>query len=134
LRTLEDWSTYFSWQSRIAEIDRKTREEAERDHLKWVKQHHERLRREGLQLQRRGMKWLKQKGTDEVKAHEAIRAIELGFKLEALALGQATQRIAVEDSDERVQRLTNDELALIIRRVREALRGRTPGESEQIPG
>ncbi len=130
LRTLEGWSVRYRWQDRITDIDRRAREEAEHQHLDWVSQHRERLRQEGLLLQQRGMEWLKNKGADDVKAHEAIRAIDSGFKLEALALGEATQRIAVEDEDERIERLTDEELELIIRQAREAQRGGPPREGE----
>jgi len=75
-----------------------------------VKQHRERLRQEGLLLQQRGIEWLKNKQTDEVTAHEAIRAIDTRFKLEALALGEVTQRIVVEDDDERLRRLSDEDL------------------------
>jgi hypothetical protein len=64
---------------------------------------------------------LKEKLAAEVSAHEAIRAIDTGFKLEALALGEATQRIAVDDEDERLKGLSDDELELFIREVRERL-------------
>ena len=134
LRTLEDWSTRYRWRERIAEIDKRGREEAEQQHLDWVSQHRERLRREGLLLQQRGMDWLQNKAVDDVKAHEAIRAIDIGFKLEALALGEATQRIAVEDEDERIERLTDEELELIIRHARDAQRGGAAGESKAPPG
>jgi hypothetical protein len=133
VRTLEDWSVRFQWQGRIAGIDRQAREEAEREHLEWVKQHRERLRQEGLLLQQRGIEWLKNKQTDEVTAHEAIRAIDTGFKLEALALGEATQRIAVENEDERLEQLSDEELELIIRYARKAQSGSTQGEGEEEP-
>jgi hypothetical protein len=134
LSTLEDWSVRYRWQERIAEVDRQAREEAEREHLEWVKQHRERLRQEGLLLQQRGIEWLKNKQTDEVTAHEAIRAIDTGFKLEALALGEATQRIAVEDDDERLQRLSDEELELLIRHARAAQSGSSPREGEAPSG
>jgi len=134
LRTLEDWSARYRWQERIAQIDRQAREEAEREHLEWVKQHRERLRQEGLLLQQRGIEWLRNKQTDEVTAHEAIRAIDTGFKLEALALGEATQRIVVEDDDERLQRLSDEELELLIRHAREAQSASSPREGEAPSG
>ena len=128
LRTLEDWSVRFGWQNRISGIDRRAREDAECQQMEWVQQHRERLRQEGLLLQQRGVEWLKDKEPDDVKAPDAIRAIDTGFKLEALALGEATQRIAMEDDDERLQRLSDEELELIIRHAREAQRGDSPGE------
>jgi len=134
LRRLEDWSARYRWQERIAEIDRQAREEAEREHLDWVRQHRERLRQEGLLLQQRGIEWLKNKQTDEVTAHEAIRAVDTGFKLEALALGEATQRIVVEDDDERLQRLSDEDLELLIRHARAAQSGSSPREGEAPSG
>ena len=134
LRTLENWSTRYRWQDRIADIDRQAREQAEREHLEWVTQHRERLRQEWLLLQQRGMGWLKNKEADAVKAHEAIRAIDIGFKLEALALGEVTQHIAVEGDDDRLQRLTDEELELIIRHARQAQSGSPPREGAAQPG
>ena len=130
LRTLESWSVKYRWQQRIADVDRRTREEAERRHVEWVSQHRERLRQEGLLLQQRGIEWLKDKRTNDVTAHEAIRAIDAGFKLEALALGEATERISMEVDDERIQRLTDEELELLIRHARQAQSGGATGDGE----
>lgn len=121
LRTLENWSTRHGWQKRVAEVERKEREEAERQHLEWVRQHRERLRQEGLLLQQRGLEWLKEKGTSDVSAHEAIRAIDTGFKLEALSLGETTQRIALEeDEDDRLEQLSDEDIDVLIRQARAA--------------
>ena len=110
------------------------RQEAERRHVEWVNEHRERLRQEGLLLQQQGMEWLKGKDVDDVKAHDAIRAIDTGFKLEALALGEATHRIAVEDADERIERLTDEELGLIIEHARKARPGSPSREGEAQSG
>lgn len=134
VRTLEGWSAGRKWQDRIADIDRQTREEGERRHVEWVNQHRERLRHEGLLLQQRGMEWLEAKDGDEVKAGEAIRAIEAGFKLEALALGEATERFTVGDDDDRIRRLTDEELELIIQHARQAQPGGAPREDEAQSG
>ncbi len=130
LRTLEGWSGRFRWQERIGEIERKAREEVERQQVEWVKQHRDRLRQEGLLLQQRGIEWLKGKDADEVKAHEAIRAIDTGFKLEALALGEATEHIAMEVDDERLERFSDEELELLISQARDAQRSGAAPESE----
>jgi hypothetical protein len=135
LRTLENWSTQYGWQKRVAEVARREREEAEKQHLEWIKQHRERLRQEGLLLQQRGIGWLKEKETAEVSASEAIRAIDTGFKLEALSLGEATQRIAIdEEDDDRLRRLSDEDLDLLIRQARAAQPGSSPGEGEAPSG
>jgi hypothetical protein len=119
LRTLESWSSRYSWQARLIEIERKAREASELEHVEWVREHRDRLRKEGLLLQQRGLEWLRQQEPGAVRAGDAIRAIESGFRLEALALGEVTERIGVEDHDERIERLTDDELARLINAARE---------------
>jgi len=130
LRSLEEWSTRFGWQDRILELERKSREETERQHLDWIQQHRERLRQEGLLLQQKGLEWIKGKADGDVSAGEAIRAVDAGFRLEALALGEATARIAIDEEDERLKGLTDDELRLLIREVRThaSAGGATAGE------
>lgn len=96
--------------------------------MEWVQQYRERLRQEGLLLQQRGVDWLKNKDTDDVKANDAIRAIDTGFKLEALALGEATERVAMEAGDDRLQQLSDEELELVIRHARQAQSGGSPRE------
>ena len=133
LRTLESWSAKFGWQNRLMEIERHAREEADRQHVEQVKQHRERLRQEGLFLQQRGLEWLRSLTDDSVSAHEAIRAIETGFKLEALAIGEVTERIQLEERDERLERLSDEELEGLIRKAREDEPGSPTGKSQTIP-
>ncbi|MCA9829293.1 MAG: hypothetical protein KC495_02370 [Dehalococcoidia bacterium] len=115
LRTLEGWSAEYHWQERIRDLERQAREAAERECVEWVSEYRRRLRDEGLVLQRRGLEWLRDKAGDTVRAHEAIRAIETGFRLEALALGEATEHIVLEEyRDERIERLTDEELRRLI--------------------
>jgi hypothetical protein len=135
LRTIESWSARYGWQKRIAELEREERAEAEKQHLEWVQQHRERLRQEGLLLQQRGVQWLQEKTAGQVSASEAVRAIDTGFKLEALALGEATQRISIEeDQDDRLQQLSDEDLELLIRQARAAQPGSSPGEGEAPSG
>lgn len=118
LRTLENWSARFGWQARLADLERKAREQAECEHIEWVRQHRERLRQEGLVLQQRGLEWLKDKHASAVSAAEGIRAIEAGFRLEALALGEATERVSMEENDDRLERLSDEDLERLIRAAR----------------
>ena len=135
LRTLESWSARYGWQKRIAELEREERAEAERQHLEWVQQHRERLRQEGLLLQQRGVQWLQEKTAGQVSASEAVRAIDTGFKLEALSLGEATQRISIEEEeDDRLQQLSDEDLEFLIRQARAAQSGGTAGEGEAPSG
>lgn len=134
LRTLETWSSRYAWQHRIAEIDVAERAETGRRHLEWVTQHRERLRQEGLLLQQKGVEWLNAKEEKDVSAHEAIRAIDAGFKLEALSLGEATERLAIEDDDPRLKGLSDDELERLVRQIRAHDPGGGEGAGEAASG
>lgn len=135
LRTLESWSVRYRWQERLREIEREARVQADCEHAEWVQQHRERLRNEGLVLQQRGLEWLRDKLSGDVSAHEAIRAMEAGFRLEALALGQATERIAVEEEYGNViGRLSDDELERAIALLQSAAPGSAPGAGGAEPG
>lgn len=118
LRTLEGWSSRYAWQARIRDLERQAREAAERERIAWIGEYRRRLRDEGLVLQQRGLEWLRDIQTNDVRAHEAIRAVEAGFRLEGLALGEATERIALGENDDRIERLTDEELERVIRAAR----------------
>ena len=82
----------------------------ERAHVERVHSYRERLRQEGLLLQQKGIAWLQT--ADGAKVGEAVRAIGEGFRLEALGLGEATDRVALEATyDDTFERLSDDELA-----------------------
>jgi len=119
LRTLENWSARFAWQARVRDMEREAREAAERERVEWLSEYRRRLRDEGLVLQQRGLEWLPDQRPAQVRASDAVRAIEAGFRLEALALGEATERIVLEERDDRIERLTDEELDLLIRAARE---------------
>ncbi len=115
----------FSWAARIADLERKAREAEDREHVDRIRGHRARLRQEGLLLQQKGLEWIKGKDADAVRVGEAIRAIGEGFRLEALGLGEATERIAIEDRYRGLlEGLTDDELARLV-----ALLHTAPGAS-----
>lgn len=121
LRTLESWSTTYSWADEIQSIERKAHQEEERAHIERVKSYRARLRQEGLLLQQKGIGWLSAKDAEDVRTHEAIRAIAEGFRLEALGLGEATDRITVqEDYSHVVARLSDDEIDRLVAVLRTA--------------
>jgi hypothetical protein len=123
LRTLEAWSARYEWSIRIAEIEERARAAEEREHIDHVREHRQRLHQEGMLLQQKGINWLSAKEPEDVRAHEAIRAIVEGFRLEALALGEATERIAVEETDARVEKLSDDDLERLIQVARQSATG-----------
>lgn len=120
LRTLENWSGRHGWQKRLADLEQQDRVLADQQNVRALREHRERQRRDALLLQELGRRWLEEKAGAQVKAAEALRALDSGYRLEALALGKASDRLAVEASDDRFKKITDDELELVIKLARES--------------
>lgn len=128
LRTLETWSARHAWSARVAELERRAREDEEQEYVEKVKEYRTRLHQEGLLLQQKGIAWLQAKEPNDVRAQEAVRAIAEGFRLEALSLGEATERLALkEEYDDVFRRLSDDELRRLVDLLRQ-------GPAESPPG
>ncbi len=115
LRTLEDWSTRFHWQDRIADLERQARQAEDEARIAAVHEMQDRHAGEALLLQQKGTEWLLEFGAGDVSAEAAIRAIAEGAKLERLARGELPARTENDDSpDPRLERLTDEELERLI--------------------
>ena len=82
MRTLYEWSRKLGWQKQIDELERQARE-AEHDAL--VQEHQEMLKRQlqlALLLEQKGAEWLTEVDPARVTPAAAIRAIDLGTRLE----------------------------------------------------
>lgn len=131
LRTLDAWSSRHSWPARIAKIEQRAQEEEEQEYVQKVKEYRARLRQEGILLQQKGLTWLQAKDADDVRALDAVRAIAEGFRLEALGLGEATDRIAVKkDYADVFGHLSDDELRRLAELLRQGPAPRAPGAGE----
>jgi hypothetical protein len=131
LRTIESWSVKYGWMSRVADIEREARARDQEEYVQSVRDYRQRLRQEGLVLQQKGLSWLKEKDADDVRAQEAIRAIAEGFRLEALALGEVTERIAVEEEHSHVfAELSDDELRRLVALLRQGPATGPAGDGE----
>jgi hypothetical protein len=127
LRTIETWSIRGQWQQRLADLERRAREEVDREHLAWLKDHRERLRERGRLLQDRGIEWLLEKDAGDVKASDAIRAIEAGVRLEALALTETMQRTAPSGDKPKFEVLNDAEWTYFCNLVRAVFGNHTVG-------
>jgi hypothetical protein len=126
LRTLESWSTTNRWSDEVESLERQAAQEEQRAHIDQIKEYRARLRKEGLLLQQKGISWLSAKEADDVRSHEAIRAIAEGFRLEALGLGDITESVEVkEDHDGLARGLSDEELDRLITALRGAASGTT---------
>ena len=131
IRTLESWSTRFRWAAEIDRIEREAQAEEARQHIEHVKSYQSRLRQEGLLLQNKGVSWLASKEVEEVRVADAIRAIAEGFRLEALGLGEATERIAIEeDYGSVVTKLSDEELEGLLALLRPVAGSDSAGAGE----
>lgn len=134
IRTLESWSTRFRWTPEVDRIEREAQAEEARQHVEHVKSYQARLRQEGLLLQNKGVAWLASKEVEDVRVADAIRAIAEGFRLEALGLGEVTERIAIEeDYGHVIQKLDDDELEGLLSLLRPARRTTPDGALEPTP-
>lgn len=120
LRTVEEWSARYRWGERLAAIEREAQEAEAREHVERVKDHHARLRQEGLFLQQKGIAALDEMAADDFTAREAIRAIGEGFRLESLSLGEASEHIHLEEDYGHVTgRLSDEELDRLVALLRD---------------
>lgn len=90
---LEKWSSRYHWVARarandsyLAEVRHEAMENA-------IREMAERQAQEGMWLQAKGIEWLKSLGVDDIKARDAIQAIDIGAKVERTARGEPTEII-----------------------------------------
>lgn len=127
LRSLEEWSSRYQWQDRITDIERHAREAENEARIAEIREMQERHAKEGLLLQQRGAEWLTGLAAEAVSAEAAIRALVEGVKLERLARGDVTERTEVQQGgDPRLERLTDDEFAQLLRMATGSVEGATP--------
>jgi hypothetical protein len=81
----------------------------------------ERHAREALMLQNKAVERLRQLLPEELKARDALAYLVEAAKLERLARGEPTERVAEERHAKDVKELTDEELASIIANGRERL-------------
>lgn len=132
--TLESWSSAFHWQDRLLDLERKATEQDREQQLRTLQEMAERHAREGLALQQKGVERLQSLRPEELTPSDAVRALIEGVRLERLARGEPTDRIAQkgEEGHEPVdlRNFNNEEL----RRLAELGDRRAAGAGEEEPG
>ncbi len=134
LRTIFEWSRRDHWQERIADFDRQARVAADAARLDELRQMYERQAQEGILLQQRGAEALSRLDPEELPPDDGIRAIVEGARLERIARGEPTDRLAAEreDDDQHVfARFTEAELRLLLAFAEEATPGAVAEEPER---
>jgi hypothetical protein len=126
LRTLSEWSSRYTWQARIARLEREAQQADDEARIQALREMHERHAKEALLLQQKGAEWLAAKSADDASAEASIRAIVEGARMERLARGEPTDRQEVQGGlqiNARLEGLSDDELDRLIEHAEGALGG-----------
>lgn len=130
LRSLEAWSSKYHWQARIADLDRRAQVEFEAQHIEMLRRLREEMAERGRLLVEHGVSWISERDASTVSARDAIKAVEVGLKLQEIALG-GTPALAESHDDNQnfAAEVTDDELESIIANARQVRVGapRSPG-------
>ncbi len=92
--TLDAWSSAFHWQDRVLDLERRAAEQGQEEHVKALREMSERHAKEGLALQQKAVDRLRTLPPEDLSASDAIRALIEGVRLELLARGEPTERVA----------------------------------------
>lgn len=129
--TLEAWSSAFHWQDRLLDLERQATEHDRDQQLRALQEMAERHAKEGLALQQKGVERLQSLRPEELTPSDAVRALIEGVRLERLARGEPTDRIAQKGEEGHgpvnLRNFSNEEL----RRLAELAGGLTGGAGEE---
>ena len=130
LRTLYEWSRRYHWQRRLGDLEAQALQAEDEARIAALREMRERQAKEALLLQRRGAEWLQDLDPEAVGPEHAIRALIEGSKLERIVRGDVSDRTEVRhESDPRLERFTDDELAELIELAERAVDRDAPPQS-----
>jgi hypothetical protein len=113
------WAERWNWIARAGARDEADEQAKRRKHLEAVEEMAERHAREALMLQNKAVERLRLLRPEELKPRETLSFLVEAAKLERLARGEPTERVAEEHRFADVKELTDDELARIVANRRE---------------
>jgi hypothetical protein len=108
------WATRWDWAARARAWDQELASANAGKQLEAVKEMAERHAREAMLLQNKAVERLRQLRPEELKPRDTLAYLVEAAKLERLARGEPTERIAEEHHFPDVKELTDDELARIV--------------------
>ncbi len=118
-RHLARWSSRYEWVKRATFHDDHMAEVKREANQKAIEEMAERQAKEGMALQQKGIERLADMAGREMRMRDAIRAIEVGAKLERTARGEPseiTKHQIVPGTEKRLEDMTDAELDEIIER------------------
>jgi hypothetical protein len=108
------WAERWNWSGRAAAWDQELERAKRSKQVEAVQEMAERHAREALMLQNKAVERLRQLRPEELKPRETLDFLIEAAKLERLARGEPTERVAEEHHFGDVKELTDDELARIV--------------------
>jgi hypothetical protein len=108
------WAQRWDWRARAAAWDLEGERVKRRRQVEAVEEMAERHAKEALMLQNKAVERLRQLRPEELKPRETLAFLVEAAKLERLARGEPTERVAEEHHFPDVKELTDDELARIV--------------------
>lgn len=111
--TIRRWAQRWNWSARALAWDRELERVKRQEQLAAVQEMGERHAREAMMLQTKAVERLRQLRPEELKPHDTLAYLVEAAKLERLARGEPTERVAEEHTFTDVKALTDDELARI---------------------
>jgi hypothetical protein len=108
------WAQRWDWRARAAAWDREVERVKHRRQVEAIEEMAERHAKEALMLQNKAVERPRQLRPEELTPRETLAFLVEAAKLERLARGEPTERVAEEHHFPDVKELTDDELARII--------------------
>ncbi len=108
------WAQRWNWSARAQAWDQELERAKRSKQLKAVEEMGERHVMEAMLLQNKAVERLRQLRPEELKPRETLHFLIEAAKLERLARGEPTERVAEEHRFQDVKELTDDELAGIV--------------------
>src|SRR5439155_20196404 len=110
------WAQRWNWSARARAWDEELDKVRRQKQVEAVAEMAERHVKEALMLQNKAVERLRQLRPEELKPRDTLSYLVEAVKLERLARGEPTERVAEEHSFPNVEELSDDELARIIAR------------------
>jgi hypothetical protein len=108
------WAERWQWRARAAAWDQELEHVKRREQVAAVQEMGERHAKESMLLQNKAVERLRQLHPEELKPRDVLSFLIEAAKLERLARGEPTERIAEEHSFPDVKELSDEELAAIV--------------------
>ena len=121
------WASRWSWAARVEAWDQDLEQVKRSKLIEAIEEMADRHIKEAMMLQNKAVERLRQLRPEELKPRETLDYLIEAAKLERLARGEPTERIAEEHRFPNVKELSDEELAAIVARGQELPAASGPG-------